>query len=65
MGEEAILVTEKEKEVIKSCIYMALIEGLYHFSLIDLDASEDDVKGVLKKLGMSDAEAEKFIRDAW
>lgn len=64
MENQGILLSQKEKEIIKSCFYMALEEGLYHFDRIDLDAGEEDIKGILSKFGMSDLEIEKFMREA-
>lgn len=64
MENQGILLSQKEKEIIKSCFYMALEEGLYHFDRIDLDAGEEDIKGILSKFGMSDPEIEKFMKEA-
>lgn len=61
---QTVSFSQKEIEVIKSCFYMALGEGLYHFSRIGIDASEEDIKGILSKLGMSEPEIEKFMEDA-
>ena len=61
---KGILLSQKEIEVMKSCIYMALREGLYHFGRIDIDAGEEDVKGILSKLGLSELEIVKFMKDA-
>lgn len=64
MEDQKILLSQKEKEIIKSCFYMAMKEGLYHFDRIDLDAGEEDIKGILSKFGMSDPEIEKFMEEA-
>lgn len=64
MENQWILLSEKEKEVIKSCFYMAIEEGLYHFGIINLDAGEEDIKGILLKFGMTAPEIEKFMKDA-
>lgn len=64
MENQEILLSQKEKEIIKSCFYMAMEEGLYHFDRIDLDAGEEDIKGILSKFGMSDPEIEKFMKEA-
>ena len=42
MEDQKILLSQKEKEIIKSCFYMAMKEGLYHFDRIDLDAGEEE-----------------------
>lgn len=65
MKEKEILFSQNEIKVMKSCIYMALREGLYHFGRIDIDAGEEDVKGILSKLGMSEPEIVKFMEDAF
>ena len=61
-----LVLTEREIKVLKSCIFMALNEGLYDFDNMRrngelMDASEKDVEAILEKLGMSKAEAKKFI----
>lgn len=64
MENQGILLSQKGKEVIKSCFYMELEEGLYHFERIDLDTGEEDIKGILLKFGMTELEIEKFMREA-
>lgn len=64
MENQEILFSQKETEVMKSCIFMALREGLYHFGRIGIDAGEEDVKGILLKFGMSEPEIAKFMEDA-
>ena len=64
-----IVLTEKEIKVLKSCIFMALREGLYDFCNMRIngvltDASEKDIEAILEKFGMSKAEAENFIKDS-
>lgn len=60
---QTVLFSQKEIEVIKACFYMALKEGLYYFGRIGIDASEEDIKGILSKFGMSEPEIVKFMED--
>lgn len=64
-----IVLTEKEIEVLKSCIFMALRENLYDFCNMRIngeltDASEKDIEAILKKFGMNKAEVENFIKNS-
>ena len=59
-----IFLTKKEIEILKSCVFMSLREGLYHFSHLQIDASEKDIKIILGKFGMSKKDAENFIKDS-
>lgn len=63
-----ISLTEKEIEVLKSCIFMAFREGLYDFCHLRvkgelIDVGEEDIEIILQKFGMSKEDAEKFIKD--
>lgn len=64
-----MILTEKEIEVLKSCIFMALREGLYDFRNMRIkgeltDASEKDIEAILEKFGMSRTEVENFIKNS-
>ena len=64
MKDQRILFSKKEIEVMKSCIYMAMCEGLYHFERKNIDADEEDIQGILSKFGMAQPEIEEFMEDA-
>lgn len=56
-----VSLSAKEVEILKSCIYMSAAEGFYQFDRIDLDVSEEDIKSILRSLGLSKADVEEFM----